>query len=384
VSDATSAARPIVFVAGGTGGHIAPCLALAEAYEQRLGGPPPCWFICSDRGVDRWMLDPAVASGRIRGVAPAPAKPLKRTPAGLARVVMNWGPSVRIGRGVIRGAGVSSRSEPPVVVTTGGFVAPPAAQAARVERVPLVVIALDATPGKAGRFLARRAAMCLDASPGAERSERPGWETIAPLVRRAALPSKTPPDARRALGLDPDRPTLLVTGGSQGARSVNAFIAAHLEAHAEEWRAGGWQSLHLSGPTEVDALRFLYRSAGVPARVVPYLDAMGDAWSAADLHVGRAGAGTVSEAMASGTFSILMPYPYHEDAHQRENAQAAVDRDLGIIADDFVESGENLARHGALLSERLRAGVMQDHGRHPLPEGAVHGAASAIERILGA
>jgi len=202
--------------------------------------------------------------------------------------------------------------------------------------------------------MARSAALRLDASPDAALAARHGWTPVGPIVRAAAQPLQPVADARRSLGLEPDRPTLLVTGGSQGARSVNAFITAHLAAHADLWRRGRWQALHLCGPQDVSPLQAAYTAADVHAIVTPFLDAMGLAWAAADVHVGRAGAATVAEIWGARTPSLLFPYPYHKDQHQARNAAPLVAEGIAHLAHDHIDARANLEAHADALARLMQ------------------------------
>lgn len=355
----SSGVTPIVFAAGGTGGHLAPCLAIAEHLRDQLGQTPPCWVICSERDIDRRMLEPALAAGTIQGFTPIAARPFGLSPRTLFSLASNWGHAVAAARRAIRHvqhATAASESAPGVVaVSTGGFVGPPAMHAARVQGCRRVLINLDAVTGRAGRWLAQRVDLCLDAAPDASAAARRNWRPIGPMVRRQAQPLRPIAEARHALGLHPERPTLLVTGGSQGARSVNEFIAAHLAARADVWRAAQWQALHLAGGDDADRLRQAYADARVPAVVLPFLAEMGDAWSAADVHVGRAGAATVAEVWCARTPSLLLPYPYHADQHQRLNAARLVDEGIAIVATDQIDPMQNLRAHGAALETLMHA-----------------------------
>ncbi|MAY73727.1 MAG: hypothetical protein CMJ31_03205 [Phycisphaerae bacterium] len=147
-------------------------------------------------------------------------------------------------------------------------------------------------------------------------------------------------------------------GGSQGARSVNDFIAAHLAHDPDAWRDHGWQAIHLAGEGAVERIGAAYEKASVRARVLPFTDDIGAAWSAATLHVGRAGAGAVAEAQVAGVPSLFFPYPFHKDRHQAHNAQPLVARGQARILDDQRTAEANLACHGSDFSESLRANAV--------------------------
>jgi UDP-N-acetylglucosamine--N-acetylmuramyl-(pentapeptide) pyrophosphoryl-undecaprenol N-acetylglucosamine transferase len=152
----------------------------------------------------------------------------------------------------------------------------------------------------------------------------------------------------------PERPTLLVTGGSQGARTVNAFVTKYADEHAAQLREAGWQILHQTGTDDAETVGALYAHMGVRAACRPFLDDIAAAWAAADASVCRAGAGTVAEAWATATPSLFLPYPFHKDAHQRVNAAMLTDRGAGVLGDDRIDTDANLAHNGPLLEQLLR------------------------------
>jgi UDP-N-acetylglucosamine--N-acetylmuramyl-(pentapeptide) pyrophosphoryl-undecaprenol N-acetylglucosamine transferase len=347
--------RIFVFAGGGTGGHLYPALAIWEELASRLGPSAAACFVCSDRPVDRQVLEP---TGE-RFVA-SPAKPLGTAPRVLWRFVRAWGRSVREGRALLR----SLRTAPPghpaprvEVVSTGGFVSAPIARAAAVERVPFTLINLDAAPGKANRLAARWAGRAFTtfavSAPFAAR-----WSVVPPIVRRSARLALSPAEARAQLGLEPNRPTLLVTGGSQGAASINALLAALADHPAAPLR--GWQVLHQTGTGDHPELRAAYARAGVPAIVQPFVQTMGLWWRAASLMLGRAGAGNVAEAWANAVPAIFLPYPFHRDQHQRLNALALEHAGGATILNDLIDAPRNLAQHAPTLTRLLTDPAARD------------------------
>lgn len=368
------ATRLFLFAGGGTGGHLFPTLAIAERLRDLLGDGCRCQFLCSNRAIDASILAREGAA-----FSPVPAAPPALRPMGMLRFLRGWGPSVRIGREQIRagrrtGAGV-------VLIASGGFVAAPLAQAARAERCPIVMLNLDALPGKANRWIARHATRIFTTAPVAERA----WEVIPPIVRRSALPAASPGECRREFGLDPDRRTLLVTGGSLGAASINGFLRAFVEAKPRA--LAGWQVIHQTGSrggareTEAADVRRAYEAAGVAAHVTPFLERMGAAWGATDLCVCRAGAGNVAEAWATRTPCLFLPYPFHKDGHQRANAMPLVERSAAVLAHDAVDPQANMGEAGAALAELLGG----EEARGQLRAGlAALGPADGAERVAKA
>lgn len=338
----------VLFAGGGTGGHIFPCIAIHE--QLALAKPPGTLsvrYLCSTRPLDAEILRAAALP-----FSPIPAQPVSLRPRGLLRFVTSWAPAVNAARAAIRelrtSAGPGGRI---AMVATGGFVSAPAARAAVLERVPVVLVNLDAVPGRANRWIARRAARTLTAA-GIHSGPATSWTLVPPIVRKAALSPGTPAECRRRLGLDEHTPTLLVTGASQGARSINQLLI-HIAAH-NPGSLRGWQVLHQTGSDkETVAVRDAYAGANIRAIVQPFVDALGVWWGAADLAVGRCGAGIVAEAWASTVPAIFMPYPYHRDQHQRANALPLERAGAAHIATDLIDPIASAATVGATLLSLL-------------------------------
>ncbi len=378
-----SEASVILFAGGGTGGHLYPGLAIAERVREmceRAGDEAPRMeFLCSERAIDRSILERA-------GVAfeAIPAKPMLMRPMGLARFVASWGPSVRAAREAIRRArGTKHKGEGARVVmaSMGGFVAAPCVQAARAERVPVVMVNLDAVPGKANRWIAKRADRVLSAVALPGRS----WEVVGPIVRREAVNRESPEACRLALGLDARRQTLVVTGGSQGATSLNEFLGAFARAHADLLTE--WQVLHQAGKDGGASVEAAYREAGVRASVREFVSPMAPAWGSATLAIARCGAGTVAEIWANRVASLLLPYPFHRDDHQRANARALEEAGLAIVRTDHVDAAANLRDAGevltALLREPARIEAMRAKGAALGPADGAGEAARAVLEAIG-
>ncbi len=364
-------ARGIVFAGGGTGGHLFPALAVLE-HLRELEPDVRALFLCSTRAIDARILSTAGVE-----FAPIPAMPLSTKPIGLAKFIISWGGAVREARQHLRR--LHAECGVVRVLATGGFVAAPVAQAARAERLPLVLLNQDAPPGKANRWIAGRAASIFTSAA----VERTGWERIGPVVRRAAIASGSAADCRQRLGLDPARPVLLVTGASQGSKSVNEFAAAFAKANAAELSAGGWQAIHQTGAADNTPWREAWKGAGVPAVVEQFFDAMGDCWGAADVAVSRAGAGSVAEVRANRVPTVFMPYPYHRDEHQRLNAEPLAEAGAAIVAKDAIDPATNLNAAGAHLLALMREPARRAAMRDALAAlGPVDGAARLARALL--
>ena len=354
-----------IFAGGGTGGHLYPGLAIAERLRARLP-TARVLFLCSDREIDRKVLEPDAGP-----FAALPARPFAVGLRPLCRFVSSWPGAVRAARAAIREA---ARAGPVRVIALGGFVAAPAVQGARAERVPITLVNLDAAPGKANRWIAKRIGSGTAFSTVADAAH-PSWRLLAPIVRSGATAMCDKPSCRRELGLNPDAPVLMVTGGSQGAASVNRLIAAIAQHRPGAFNARSWQVLHQTGKDEEADPRAAYERAGIRALVAPFTRQMGLWWGAADLAVPRSGAGAVAEAWCNRVPCVFLPYPHHADDHQRLNAQELERRRAAIVCNDRVEPAANMADAGTVI-----AGLLE----HPACLASMAAAAAGLPPADGA
>lgn len=306
----------VLLAGGGTAGHTSPLLATADAL-RRLDPSVEVTALGTPRGLEVRVVPEAGYPLEL-----VPPVPLPRRPnADLARLPGRL-------RGAMKAAlEVMDRVRPDVVVGFGGYVSVPAYLAARRRHLPLVVHEGNALPGIANKLGARFTTHVATSFP--ETDLRHATYIGLPIRRmistldRAALRA----EARATFGLDPDRPTLLVTGGSQGARRINQSVSAAAQALA----AAGVQVLHVVGPQGEATVE---RAAGDPPYVVlPYVDRMDLAYAAADLVVCRAGANTVTEVSATGLPAVFVPLPIG-NGEQDHNARPVVDAGGGLLVQD--------------------------------------------------
>jgi UDP-N-acetylglucosamine--N-acetylmuramyl-(pentapeptide) pyrophosphoryl-undecaprenol N-acetylglucosamine transferase len=308
----------VVLAGGGTGGHIEPMLALADALRRR-GEGVRVTCLGTARGMETRLVPARGYDLRLIPPVPLPRKPtvdLLKVPG---RVV-----------GAVRDTTALLRElEADVVVGFGGYVALPAYLAARRAKVPVVVHEQNALPGLANRIGARLAARVAVTVPGTplHRGETVGMplrRTITGLDRAARRA-----EARAEFGLDADRPTLLVFGGSQGAASLNrAAVGA-----ADALGAAGVQVLHARGPKNTDVTAPPRPAGSAPYVVVDYLERMDLAYAAADLALCRSGAVTVAELSAVGLPGVFVPLPIG-NGEQRRNALPLVEAGGGLLVED--------------------------------------------------
>ncbi len=334
----------ILLAGGGTAGHTSPMLATADAL-RRLD--PDAEIVClgTPRGLENQVVPAAGYPLELIPPVPLPRRPGKD----LALV------PARLRAAVKETLAVLDRVRPDVVVGYGGYVSMPAYLASRRRRLPLVVHEQNALPGlanRAGARLARRVAVSFPDTP-LPRAEYVGLpiRRMISTLDRAALRD----EARATFGLAPDRPTLLVTGGSQGARRLNQAVSVAAPALA----AAGVQVLHVVGPQgEAHPA-----PSDVPYVTVPFVDRMDLAYAAADLVVCRAGASSVTEAAVVGLPAVFVPLPIG-NGEQVRNAGPVVDAGGGLLVDDaaltsdwvsatvpgLVTDADRLARMGAAAS----------------------------------
>lgn len=363
----------ILFAGGGSGGHIFPGIAIRERLLERM---PNCQgrFVVSFRQIDTHIM-----TAQQLPFTTVPVLPFSPRPWRWFRFLRAWSNSVRTVRKLIAEQNVVA------VVTTGGFVSAPAVIAARKCRVPVAMVNLDAVPGRANRMLLRHAGELFTAY---RHPIMPSAVHIGVPLRRHAIGPDDPREARAQLGLDPERHTLLITGASQGAQSVNRMMVEMTRLTTIARTLAHWQVLHLAGAKDVDAIRAAYTNVGIPARVETFIDRMGLAWRAATVAISRAGAGSVAEAWVNATPTIFMPYPYHKDEHQKHNAQPLVAVSAAILLRDQIDPIANaramIGPLSALVTNEGERNNMSRWMRENRPPDGAQAVTDWLVRILNA
>ncbi len=357
-----------VFAGGGTGGHLFPGIAVAEALLE-LEPHARVTFLTTDRPLDRELLRHTAGRQIEQCVRPYTLHPLRVWP-----FWRSWRMSVEAAMRLFR------EDRPRAVLGLGGYAAGPAVVAAGRMGIPAAILNPDAVPGRANQYLARRA-RCVVLQWDVSRRYFPSSVRCAALgcpIRRDFTHIERA-SAARQFNLDPARPLLLVTGASQGARTINEALVRlwpdFSRSHSD------WQLLHLAGAADEGMVRAAYERCSSPALVLAFTHEMSAALSAADVVVSRAGASTLAELTCLGKASILLPYPYHKDQHQRVNAQVLADAGAAIRLEDARDAGRNAAGIRAAL-ERLaddaaRRAMAAAAGKLGKPE-----AAAAAARLL--
>ena len=343
----SSSVRPVMIMAGGTGGHIFPGLAVAKVLRAR--GIPVTW-LGSDGGMETRLVpqhDIHIDTLAISGLRGKGKLALLGAPGRLLRAV--------------RAAGFLIRDrQPRAVVSFGGFASGPGGLAARLHGLPLLVHEQNRAPGLTNRVLSRFARRVLTGFPGsfAEREEAVGNPV------RAEIAAIAPPDLRLANRQGTLR--LLVLGGSQGARVLNNAVPkalAALGSHvAIDVRHQSGEKLHAEAVSA-------YQDAGVTARVDAFIADMAEAFAWADLVVCRAGASTLAELCAVGVGSVLVPFAAAVDDHQTRNAEYLVDRGAAVL----LKQDETLATH--------LEGVLRDLSENSARRMQMANAARALAKV---
>jgi UDP-N-acetylglucosamine--N-acetylmuramyl-(pentapeptide) pyrophosphoryl-undecaprenol N-acetylglucosamine transferase len=321
-----------LIMAGGTGGHVFPALALARLLRAQ-----------SQEVV--WL---GTARGLESRVIPAEGIPLERLSVGGLRGkgLGTWAAApFRLALALSQALRIIRRHRPVVVVGLGGFVTGPGGVAAWLTRRPLLIHEQNAVAGFTNRCLAHLARVVLEAFPGSFGREAHARAIGNPV--RADITAVAPPATRFSGRSGPVR--ILVIGGSQGAARLNAVVPFALKRLAASLPC---DVRHQAGERWLEAGRASYAQAGVRADVRPFIEDMGEAYAWADLVICRAGALTVSELAAAGVAAILVPFPNAVDDHQSCNAQYLVQEGAAVLIPDRELTAERLAAE----LERLCAG----------------------------
>ena len=330
-----------LFAGGGTGGHVFPGIAVAEALRRRCPRARVT-FVGTRRPIDRRCVPAAGFDLVATGVQPLPSRPWR-----LPRFAGAFGAAAATARKLIR------RRRPRSVLGLGGYASVPPVWAARRAGVPVAMLNIDRVPGKANKMLARMADRIWLQWPESarffEHSRRRLAVTGCPIRRQIYQEDRAA--ARAHLGLSARRRVLLVTGASQGARSINLAVLALLDRL--EALTDRWQIIHVTGTLDFDRVSAAYAGRRITHVVVDFADRMGWLYAVADVVIGRAGASSLAEFAATHLPAVLMPYPYHGDHHQRLNAEMLARRGAAVIVDDQVDPQRNAPRLWAALGPLL-------------------------------
>lgn len=354
--------------AGGTGGHLFPGLAVAEVLHEK---GHEVMVLTSEKHIDavategrsEFRIERLPGMGLPRGISLEAAKFV-----------------FRFARGVSQCVGLFRDFRPSAVLGMGGFTSTAPILAGRIRGLPVFVHESNAIPGKANRLNGRIAGGLLigfqDCEPecGGLRCAFTGTP-----VRRALLARPSTEEARLRFGLNPEWPTLLVMGGSQGARGINRVM---IEV-AGEFRGQPFQVIHITGTGDELMVRDAYREAAVPAWVGAFHHAMQDAYSAATLAVVRSGAASLTELAFFQLPSILIPYPFAAEDHQTRNARVFERVGAGVLLPESGADAQTLAAAiRSVLAPQRHALMRAACGSLYVPDAAERVAGVLLESVM--
>ncbi|GGX46695.1 undecaprenyldiphospho-muramoylpentapeptide beta-N-acetylglucosaminyltransferase [Saccharospirillum salsuginis] len=314
--------KRVLIMAGGTGGHIFPAMAVAETLQAE--GYAVSW-LGANRGMEKELVPKAGYD--FQGLAVSAWQG-----GGLVRKVKA---PINLVSALWQALGILKRLKPVAVIGFGGYASAPGGLAAILCRVPLVLHEQNGVPGLTNARLAKRADRVLQAFPDTFSGE---VEVVGNPVREALR--SLPEPAKRGVG-GHRRLRLLVMGGSQGAKALNEVIGPAVATMTTGNQPEIW---HQAGRDKVEPTLAVYRQSGVEASVVEFVDDMAKAYGWADLVICRSGASTVSELASVGLYSLLVPYPWHKDRQQYRNAQWLVDCQGAEVIDQNELTAERLGQ----------------------------------------
>ena len=372
---AAHAARPlrdpvrVLMAAGGTGGHIFPALAVAEEMRERsrTSGPEGLTFETVFLGTGRGL------EGRLIPQAGYPLQIIKG--AGL-KGIRGWKRLLNLATlplSALDAAQVLRHLRPDVVVGIGGYISGPVMLEASLIDIPTLLFEPNAVPGFTNRVLApvvRLAAVGFEEAQSAYGSKarftghpvRKEFFQVSPKTHATPF-------------------TVLMAGGSQGARALNQCIVEALPAFREE-KGEDLRFIHQTGEADYNVVQAAYEKQGIRAEVCSFIDHVAEAFSRADLIVCRAGATTVAELAAAGKASILIPYPSATDQHQLQNARALEGAGGARVIEQKDLTPQRLVKEVlSLLEDSQHLGLMEQHSRSLARPDAAGRIADLVEKL---
>jgi UDP-N-acetylglucosamine--N-acetylmuramyl-(pentapeptide) pyrophosphoryl-undecaprenol N-acetylglucosamine transferase len=320
--------KKILIAGGGTGGHLYPGIAVAaEAKKEGI----EVLFVGTAQGIETKVVPregfnlKLINAGRFKGMgASQKIKTLLSVPAGAAeagRVIKAFGPDAVLG--------------------VGGYASFPAVLAAKLRGKPVILQEQNAVPGLANKLLGKIAdRICLGFEAARNFFPKHKCVLTGNPIRLGLLGIKRE-DALKALGLEQERITILVTGGSGGASRINKGMTDALPFLRDmKYKL---QFIHQTGERDFEETAAAYEKAGFTSRVMPYIYDMAQAYACADLVICRSGALTIAEVTALGKPAVLIPYPFAADNHQEVNARELEDAGAARVVLDSEATGERLA-----------------------------------------
>ena len=356
------AARLFLIAAGGTGGHVLPALQVARELSRRGHS---CLFIGTERGQEGRLVPEAgfalefLRSGALKGVS-----------IGRRLRTLAEGPA-----SLFAADAILERHAPAAMMSLGGYAAGPLLVMAVLRNVPVLILEPNAMPGLAHRLAGPFASRAMVGFPPAVKYFHHERVEIGGIPIREEFFSVPPKRHEPPF-------TILITGGSQGARRLNQAAVESLPVWKERRMLARVRFVHQTGAADYEEVRSAYEAQGVAAEVSPFITDMPGAFAEADLVVCRAGASALAELAAAGKASILVPYPFAADQHQLRNAQAMEAAGAARVVTDAEWNGRRFVQEcETVLKSRSILATMEQAARGQARPGAARRAADLLEQL---
>ncbi len=356
----------LVFACGGTGGHIFPAFSVAEEICRR-DPKAEIVYVCGKKDIENAIFG-MVKGARVVSVESAPFRG--------AASLFSLSFLLKLFSGFSQSFALVRREKPDLVIGFGGHFSFPVVLSAKLLGVRTMLHEQNVVPGSANRHLARLVdgvALSFEETRGRLPANKNTRVTGNPI--RSAIERDCREEALRYFGFESGRPTVLVTGGSQGAESINGLFIGAAGTLPEDLRTR-LQVLHLCGRMAAADAEAAYEKLGIRAKAYSFFDRMDLAYAVSDVAVGRAGATFLAEIAAKGIPAVLIPYP-HGDGHQRDNARVFCEAGRSVVAEQSALTPQKL---GVLVKDLLeksaafRGAAVPTHSRELLADFILAGA----------
>jgi len=344
----------IVISGGGTGGHIYPAIAVAQELRKKHQNVE-ITFIGTRRGIESKAVPSA--GFLIKHIYAAPMS--KQLVKLLKFLFVNFA-------GFLQALSILISIKPNLVIGSGGYVSAPVITASAILGIPIVLLEQNVLPGKTNRFLSKFAKKVLTSFEDSKKFLPEGKAILTGNPIRREIMERDKNEAFSILNLSPEKFTLLITGASQGARSINEAVVKSLTV----WKDMDWQIIHLVGRKNYEEVKRatdpILTGMKCEYLCIDYTEDMASVYAMADLVVARAGASTLAEITAVGIASILVPYPHAADNHQEKNARwmekcggsvVILDNDVKEkLAHEVMNLAENVEKRKLMASSSKKIG----------------------------
>jgi UDP-N-acetylglucosamine--N-acetylmuramyl-(pentapeptide) pyrophosphoryl-undecaprenol N-acetylglucosamine transferase len=335
-----------ILAGGGSGGHLYPGIAVAEALRE-AGSGVDVLFLCTERQIDQDILEDSGWRYERQPIVPLP-----RSVGRVWNFWRRWRASVKLCERLIR------EKRPTAVLGLGGYASGPAMKVAARMKVPVGMINSDALPGVANKYCRKFA----DRIFVQWRESVSCFDKDARKCIVTGCPIRNMFEGRAAKNKDNREKVLLIMGGSQGGRNVNRAVVKCLTEVEEPGEGNcvgqslilqGWRITHITGKDDREWVERQYKGANVAAKVIDFTRKLPQLLVGADLVIGRAGASSLAELTAMGIASILLPYPYHRDRHQLRNAEVLEKSGAAKVVTDHCDEEKTSRELKNVLNELL-------------------------------